>query len=63
MEVEQTTGRVSDVFRQVLEWQRSIVIERQRLRRELGKIRFEEYRNREKESEAENTRNSRQVNQ
>ena len=63
MDVEQATGRISDVFRQVLEWQRSIVIERQRLRNELEKIRFEEYRNREKESEAENTRNSRQVNQ
>ena len=63
MDIEQATGRISDVFRQVLEWQRSIVIERQRLRNELEKIRFEEYRNREKESEAENPRNSRQVNQ
>ena len=63
MDIEQATGRISDVFRQVLEWQRSIVIERQHLRNELEKIRFEEYRNREKESEAENPRNSRQVNQ
>lgn len=63
MDVEQATGMISDVFKQVLEWQRSIVIERQHLRNELEKIRFDEYRNREKESETENTRNSRQVNQ
>lgn len=63
MDVEQATGRISDVLRQVLEWQRSIVIERQHLRNELEKIRFEEYRNRKKESEAENTRDSRQINQ
>lgn len=63
MDVEQATGKISDVFRQVLEWQRSIIIERQHLRNELEKIRFEEYRNREKESEATNSRNSRQINQ
>lgn len=63
MDIEQATGRISGMFRQVLEWQRSIIIERQHLRNELEKIRFEEYRNREKESEAANPRNSRQVNQ
>lgn len=63
MDVEQATGRISDVLRRVLEWQQSIVVERQRLRNELEKIRFEEYRNREKESEAENIRDSRQINQ
>lgn len=63
MNIEQIGRSLSDVLRHTFELQRSLIIERQRLRDELEKIRFEEYRNREKESEAENTRNSGQVNQ
>lgn len=49
MGVPQTPDRGIDLLALALEWQRSSIIERQRLRRELEAIRFEEYRKAEKE--------------
>lgn len=49
MGVPQTPDRGIDLLALALEWQRSSIIERQRLRRELEATRFEEYRKAEKE--------------
>lgn len=65
-----TPNRAIELLALALEWQRSSIIERLRLRRELEAIRFDEYRNREKakrknindkgkKNETENPRNSR----
>lgn len=54
-----TPNRAIELLALALEWQRSSIIERLRLRRELQAIRFKERINREKENEAENPRNSR----
>lgn len=54
-----TPNRAIELLALALEWQRSSIIERLRLRRELQAIRFKEHINREKENEAENPRNSR----
>ena len=39
----------NELFKLALEWQRSSIIERQRLRSEIEAIRFDEYRKAEKE--------------
>lgn len=57
-----TPNRGIELLALALEWQRSSIIERLRLRRELQAIRFEEYINREKENEAKDSRDSRQIN-
>ena len=58
-----TPNRAIELLALALEWQRSSIIERLRLRRELQAIRFEEYMNGKKTNEAKDSRDSRQINQ
>lgn len=51
MDNTQTPNRDIELLTLALEWQRSSIIERQRLRRELEAIRFEEYRKSKKKQQ------------